>query len=218
MRDLYFTSNNPKHTYKSEKFFSLYFRLRDSGNFGSRIQSSNFKKLLILKRFFCWYYFLPNNKFFKKLFARTFVKKRVTFNYVAAFFHLLERNLAVLLVRTQYCTNLLQALSFIKSGFVTVNGCFITNPFYPTKLGDIVEVLLHSYYAIGLLYFKRFLKFKKFRRYYFKSAKIWNIVSNTKLLQQPKKKNQLRTPTLVQAPYGTYSFYLTGSLMGVKTS
>lgn len=208
MRDLYFTANNPKHTYKSEKFFSLYFRLRETGNFGSRIQFSNFKKLLILKRFFCWYYFLPNNQFFRKLFQKTFQQKRITFNYVSAFFHLLERNLVVVLVRSQYCTNMLQAYNMVKSGFVTVNGVFITAPFYATRVGDVIEVLTAHYFAFSLLYFKRFFKFKKFRRLYFKTAQIWNLRDTNTILHQPKKKQQLRTRTLVQGHYASYQFYL----------
>lgn len=167
MRDLYFTSTNPKHTYKSEKFFSLFFRLRKTANFGSRVFFSNYKKFLVLKKFFQWYYFLPTKRFFRKIFSRFFQQKKATFRYLATFFYLLESNLLVVLVRTNFAANMYQALSFVKGGLIAINGFFITRAFSSLALGDIVECLIGFTNSLLLVFWRRYLTFKSYRLRYF---------------------------------------------------
>src|SRR3569623_1332909 len=141
MKDLYFTGTNPHHNYKSEQFFDLYFKLRRRSGFGARVRSSAFKKKLIIKKFFMWYYFVPTKRIFVKLFHKMFLTNVFSFRRLTALLHLLERNLLVLLVRTQVCTNLLLALYTVKAGMVFVNVFAPSRAFYATHIGDFIEIL-----------------------------------------------------------------------------
>ena len=114
-----------------------------------------------------WYYFLPSKIFFKKLFQKQFLKNIFTFRSLLAFFHLLERNILVLLVRSTFVLNFSQAYYFIKAGFVFINGFSNTRNFYTTKVGDIFELFLFYYQSIIYLYCSQLLSFTSLRHEYF---------------------------------------------------
>lgn len=143
MQELFFTTNKPRHRYKSEQFFTEYLRLKDQSTFGrvSGKQDSFFKKMLVMKKFFLWYFQIKSARLGLKLFKKAFLKKRFTFRSLTAFFHALERNILVTLVRIGFAVEMLDAYHQVLSHFVFVNGNRITTPFYVLRLGDIVETL-----------------------------------------------------------------------------
>lgn len=172
MRDLYFTTSNPRHTYKSEGFFRLFFQLRKTANFGTRSILSNYKKLLVLRKFFSWFYFVPSKRFYFSLFQKQFSKQRVNFRRLAAFFNVLERNLVVLLVRSQFFKNYAVAWANIFAGTIFVNGFNVKRSFYTTQIGDVIEVFYSLIYLLPYLFFRKRLKFKTYRFRYFNQLKL----------------------------------------------
>ena len=147
MKPLFFTSTKPKHQYKTEKFFSGYLKTKKVSRFvsGSSKQFSNYKKMLVMKQFFMWYYNIKSWRLFFKVFQLSFLQKRYTFRYLLSLYHLLERNLLVLLVRTKFSFNLIESLYYVKNKFIYVNGFLVTLAFSSTKVGDIVEVFTWQY-------------------------------------------------------------------------
>lgn len=110
-----------------------------------------------------------------KLFSRFFQRKKATFRYLATFFYVLESNLLVLLVRTQFAANMYQAFSLVKAGLVSVNGFFVTRNFYSLAIGDIVECLTDFAYSVILIFWRRYLVFKAYRLRYFQGAGNTNL-------------------------------------------
>jgi ribosomal protein S4 len=186
MKDLFFTATSPQHSYKSERFFKLFFKLRKISQFGSRNFQSQFKKMLILKKFFMWYYYISTVRFFRKIFTKFFLKKRFTFRYLLSFFHLLERNLLVLLVRANFCRNLLQSLYFIRGGLIWVNGLRFKQSFLTTYLGDCIE--LYDYFLIVLnqKYHRQFLRLRVFRLGYFQQIPYFGLAHFYYRAKRPK--------------------------------
>jgi len=190
MRDLFYTTSRPKHVFKSEEVFRFYARSRYISAFGVRVKNSYFKKLLLLKAFFRWYFRLNKVQMFRKVFSRSFLKKRVTFNALAMFFHLLERNVLVLLVRSGLCPNMDIGYTYIKARSVFVNGISVTVPFYASRIGDVVELaewlvqearvyqplyfLVKGFFLFRLLYFRR----TDFSYIYFRDAGSVRNVAN----------------------------------------
>lgn len=162
-------------------------------NFGSRSYMSTYKKLLVLKRFFRWYYFIPNVRFFNKVFSWFFLRKKVTFRYLATFFFMLESNVLVLLVRAQFVTNLLQAFNLVKGELVAVNGFFVNRNFFSTHIGDLVEYLNHWHKILGLVFWKRFLLFRSFRKRYFSGVRTKLFLPFTMVRRRRRRRNLLLT-------------------------
>ena len=191
MRDLYYTATAPKHLYKSEKFFVQFFSARRLNNFGARVTFSGFKKFLVLKKFFIWYYFLPSKTFFKKLFKKYFLKNIFTFRSLLAFFHLLERNLIVLLVRGNFAINFLQAYYYIKSGNVFINGFAVTRNFYATKVGDLFEIFTSYIKTLTYLFCHQLLNFTYFREEYFNTKPLIGLIADNEGLNVGVKQTEL---------------------------
>jgi hypothetical protein len=168
MKPLFLTSTRPKHKYKTEKFFSGYLRTRKVSKFvsGSSKQFSNFKKMLVMKKFFMWYYNIKSWRLFFKIFKLPFLQKRYTFRYLLSLYHLLERNLLVLLVRTKFSFNLIESLAYVKNKFIYVNGYPMTSLFISTRVGDIIEVIKWQSKYITNYFYLLFLT-RKAARFYF---------------------------------------------------
>jgi hypothetical protein len=169
MKPLFLTSTRPKHKYKTEKFFSGYLRTRKVSKFvsGSSKQFSNFKKMLVMKKFFMWYYNIKSWRLFFKIFKLPFLQKRYTFRYLLSLYHLLERNLLVLLVRTKFSFNLIESLAYVKNKFIYVNGYPMISLFTSTRVGDIIEVLKWQSQYITNYFYILFLT-RKAARFYFR--------------------------------------------------
>ena len=169
MKPLFLTSTRPKHKYKTEKFFSGYLRTRKVSKFvsGSSKQFSNFKRMLVMKKFFMWYYNIKSWRLFFKVFKLPFLQKRYTFRYLLSLYHLLERNLLVLLVRTKFSFNLIESLAYVKNKFIYVNGFPMTSLFTSTRVGDVIEVIKWQSKYITNYFYLMFLT-RKAARFYFK--------------------------------------------------
>lgn len=177
-RDLYFTATNPYHNYKSENFFDAYLAQRSRTAFGAGVNNSAYKKKILMRRFFMWYYFIPTKRFFVKIFSRAYQHQFFTFRSLGSLFHLLERNVLTLLVRAQFCPNLLQALYFVKAGFVFLNGRTLTKSFWVTRLGDCIEFLWLTSRVLSFIYQKNLLKFAHFRKRYLEERHIVTYTTN----------------------------------------
>ena len=170
MRDVFYTTTRPRHAYKSERFFRGYFRSRKRSGFGVRSRGDFLTKMLTMKKFFRWYFRIAKIAYFRKLFTRQFIRKQYTFEALTMFFHLLERNLLVLLVRSRFCSNFDHAYSLVRSQFVFVNGIRTSVPFFTTRLGDIIELAGWARYSLyyRLLFFL-IPQFVLFRLFYFRN-------------------------------------------------
>jgi len=168
MKEFFFTSTQPKHPYKSEQFFIHYNKNAHESRFvsGSSQQFSYFKKMLVLKKFFMWYYNIKTWRFFIKIFKKTFLLRHYSFRYLLNLYHLLERNLLVVLVRCKYVIDLEEALYLVKNKYVYVNGVNITLPFFSTKLGDIVEIMDWQLKYFLKHYFPFFMQVSKYKEFY----------------------------------------------------
>jgi hypothetical protein len=189
MKPLFLTSTRPKHKYKTEKFFSGYLRTRKVSKFvsGSSKQFSNYKKMLVMKKFFMWYYNIKSWRLFIKVFKLTFLQKRYTFRYLLSLYHLLEKNILVLLVRAKFSFNLIESLYYVRSKFIYINGFPVDLAFFSTKVGDIVEVfkwqfkyilkfmpLLFLVKKAGRFFYNYFCRIKDLffiSKFYYKSVK-----------------------------------------------
>jgi hypothetical protein len=161
MRELFLTTTRPKHRYKSAKYFTAYFSLRRRSFFGALAgrRDSFTKKILVLKKFFSWYYQIVSFKLFKKVFHKTFLKRRVSFRSLLAFFHLLEKNILTLLVRSGFCLNMKEASFLVRSGFVFVNGGRVCIPCYFGRISDTLEIL--TWQKFSFLYHRSVLFFSR---------------------------------------------------------
>ena len=168
MKPLFLTSTRPKHKYKTEKFFSGYLRTRKVSKFvsGSSKQFSNYKKMLVMKKFFMWYYNIKSWRLFIKVFKLTFLQKRYTFRYLLSLYHLLEKNILVLLVRAKFSFNLIESLYYVRNNFIYINGFPVDLAFFSTKVGDIVEVFKWQFKYI-LKFMPLLFLVKKAGRFYY---------------------------------------------------
>ncbi len=139
MRDLFYTTTRPKHSFKSEQWLRALHRLQRKSGFGVRVRDSFFKKMLIFKRFFKWFYRVKKIATFRRLLSRGYLRRRFTYRGFASFFLSLEYNLLVSLVRSGFCNNLDAAYFSLHGRFVFVNGHLVACPFYSMRIGDIVE-------------------------------------------------------------------------------
>jgi hypothetical protein len=168
MKKLFFTTTCPRHPYKSEKFFYLFQRLRYINFFG-RNKSNNrrtfFKRMLVLKRFFMWYYSFMRNRHFFRLMRQL---RKYSTGFHGIFYNLLqllELHLHVLLIRAFRAPNLVISKNIVDAGLIMLNGDRLVGQqknFF-IKLGSIVEI--HDWQI--------FLQLKKKHRVYCRFQKFF---------------------------------------------
>jgi hypothetical protein len=158
MRRLFFSSNRPRHRYKTEKFFTDFLRLRNQSWFGyGGKQESFYKKILIVRKFFMWYFQLTTPRLCAKLLQKAFLRKRLTFRSLTTFLNLLERQLAVHLVRARLTKTLPFGQVLANAGCVYVNGSVVKTFPYFLQIGDVVEVFAQKY---GVSFWQKGLLFE----------------------------------------------------------
>ncbi len=172
MRELFLTTTRPAHKFRSErKLFGVFWRLRQHRHvvrFGNRSRNSMYKTMLGFKRFLLWYYGIRSFRFWKKLFTKSFLKRRGSYRFFGLFLHLIECSLFSILVRSGYSTGYSEAISLIRSNQVFVNGVKVNIAFFSLGIGDIIEFSpTYFYYAVWLPVVFLSRTFFAFRRRYF---------------------------------------------------
>ena len=184
MKHLFFTSTSPRHPYKSEKFFYLFQKMRYINFFGRNKANNHrtiFKKMLILKRFFGWYYTFLGNRHFCRLMRNLSIYNRSSLNLFYKFLYLLEMHVRVILVRSNLVRNLFLAKTMILGNAVHLNGKKLQNKITFLKQGDLLELQFWQQVAYFQHKFPKYFKLRKFKnKFFFGASSFYTLINNQK--------------------------------------
>ncbi len=217
MRSLFFGVKRPSFYYKSSKFYFKFrqtsrrrFLLGPRRTFGFR--PSYAFRMHYLKRFFLWYYDLRNNFKFRRLF-RTIkaVKIPNKFGSFLRFLYVVERFLAVFLVRLYFARNLPQARSFVELGFVFVNGKQALKYDFIVPFGALVEVIFRPIFTYFSNLFAAWHRMYHYTRRFFS---IWRDLCFARVdvvdADGRKEKDQLELPVFYVSFSLSFLFFSLG--------
>lgn len=101
----------------------------------------------------------------------------------------IDYSLITTLVRSGYAANTIEALSFIKSGYLFLNGRKVNNPYLELHKGDFIEVLLNAY-MFNRHYYIKYIKNRYLKRLRYKKWRSWRI--GRRLVDPVKNFNSLK--------------------------
>lgn len=191
MKKLFFTTTSPRHPYKSEKFFYLFQRLRYFNFFGKNRANNRktlYKRMLILRRFFGWYYSFLGNKQLKRFFRKISLYNREHIGIFYKFINLLELHIQVVLVRAQFITNLKLAKTVINSRQILLNGRYIHSSNIFLKKGDIIELIFWQLWASLRELLRNYYFLQKLKKKFFFCIRQLNIFYALKTKRKSYKK------------------------------
>lgn len=183
MKKLFFTTTSPRHPYKSEKFFYLFQRLKSFNFFGKNRANNRktcYKRMLVLKQFFLWYYSFLGNRQFTRFMKKIIVYNRGFVGIFSRFVNLLELHVQVILVRANFVPNLKLAKTLIMSRLVFLNGHCLKRSNVFVKKGDIVELLFWQLVVSLRIFLQNYCVLQNFRKKIFLGMKKFYIIKRIK--------------------------------------